>query len=144
MTVTVPMDSSHYSCVGVLVVYHASKQQPSSLYWLPDTFWNMFFFSWESNRVQDREKRESKRARCWRGGGKTTVWLNTAAALLLSGLCRWSHATSTYTGTYTFTVSQANSRPFEMYNMCRPISQFPPFRQCCLFFWHTVHSIVFW
>ena len=32
MTVTVPVDSSHYSCVGVRVVYQASKQQPSSLY----------------------------------------------------------------------------------------------------------------
>lgn len=60
MTVTVPVDSSHYSCVAVLVVYHASKQQPSSLYWLPDTSWNMFFLFLSEQQWKTEEKRKKK------------------------------------------------------------------------------------
>lgn len=94
------MDSSHYSFVGVRVVYQASKQQPSSLYWLPDTFWNMFCFFFFLRATQSREERKE---------GKTAE-----ALLFVSGLCRWSHAPSAHTVLLlthlcTYTLSQANS-----------------------------------
>lgn len=133
MTVTVPVDSSHYSCVGVCEVYQASKPQPSLLYWLPDTFWNAFLVL-----VFLREKCMRKSEE----GGKKSERKKKERCLLC---CEVGRLPSLHVFILTHTLCQGLIPilwPFiNAWNMRCPTLHFPPLGQCSLFLVHTMRSI---